>query len=137
MSENGCAFHEKLEQRVSDVEDEIVDLKTKQLLDTQKSDMLFENTMKAISDLSGAIKSLKDTNKDIQETLRGMQNEIKDSNRKADDVKEQLEKLDAKVCQIDSEGQFNIRTFLQKNFPIIIGLVMGGTGIFAWINALM
>ena len=136
MGEN-CAFHEKLEGRVSDVEDDIANLKTKQLLDTQKSNMLFENTMKAISDLSGAIKSLKDTNKDIQETLRGMQNEIKDSNKKADGVKEQLEKLDAKVCQIDSEGQFNIRIFIQKNFPILVGLIMGGTGIYAWVNALI
>ena len=35
MGEN-CAFHEKLEGRVSDVEDDIANLKTKQLLDTQK-----------------------------------------------------------------------------------------------------
>lgn len=134
MGENGCAYHEKLEQRVSEVESEVVDLKTKQLLDIQKSDMLFENTMKAISDLSGAINSLKQTNKDIQETLRGMQNEIKDSNKKADGVKQQLEKLDAKVCQIDQNDKISILEFIKKNF---ITIIIFSSGVVFWIKALM
>ena len=63
--------------------------------------------------------------------------EIKDTNRKTDDMKEQIQKLNDKVCAIDDEGQFNIRIFLQKNFPILVGLIMGGTGLYAWVNALM
>ena len=93
--------------------------------------MLFENTMKAISDLSGAIKSLKDTNKDIQETLRGMQNEIKDSNKKADGVKEQLEKLDAKVCQIDENDKFSILEFIKKN---LVAIIIFSSGIGFWLK---
>jgi len=133
MGEN-CAFHEKLEGRVSDVEDDIANLKTEQLLDIQKSDMLFENTMKAISDLSGAINSLKDTNKDIQETLRGMQNEIKDSNKKADGVKEQLEKLDAKVCRIEENDKFSILELIKKN---LVAIIIFSSGIGFWLKTLM
>lgn len=123
--ENPCIYHEKLEQRLSYVESDVTGLKTQTALDSQKSDLLFKNTMTVISDLSAAIKSLESTNKDIQDTLRGLQDEIKDSNRKADEAKVQLEKLDAKVCQIDSEGQLNLRETFRKYFIPVLLFVSG------------
>lgn len=63
-----------------------------------------------------------------------MQNEIKDSNRKADDVKEQLEKLDAKVCQIDENDTFSVLEFIKKN---LVAIIIFSSGIGFWLKTLM
>ena len=133
MGENNCSLHGEIELRLGSAEKDIeningrVDVLEKTTaLDNQKFTMLLEN----LSKLPDAINDMKDT-------MLLMQNEIKETNRKTDDMKTQIQKLNDKVCAIDSEGQFNIRIFIQKNFPILVGLVMGGTGIYAWINALI
>lgn len=135
-----CISHDGFEIRLNNVEKDIknvekhvgkIDIRVEVLekntaLDNQKFTMLLENLGK-----------LPDAINDMKDAMILMQGEIKDTNRKTDDMKEQIQKLNDKVCAIDDEGQFNIRIFLQKNFPILVGLIMGGTGLYAWVNALM
>lgn len=120
---DGCVFHEKLEQRVSDVEDEISELKTKQLLDNQKFTMILENLSK-----------LPDAINNMEKTLIGMQEEIKRSGDKTESLEKKFDKLNAKVCEIDEDGKFDIRKWIRQNF---IALVLAVTGVGAWISTLI
>lgn len=143
MSEK-CNAHDNFEYRIGqaeikieDMDGRLVELEKDSALESQRSNMLFENTMKAISDLSCAITSLKNTNSDIQNTLLGMQSEMKEANTQTDDIKKKLDKLSDKVCTIDDESKFNLRIWFREKFPYIAVLVASGTSLGLLISALI
>jgi len=127
MGENNCSLHGEIELRLGSAEKDIenidgrVDVLEKTTaLDNQKFTMLLENLSK-----------LPDAINDIKDTMLLMQNEIKETNRKTDDMKTQIQKLNDKVCAIDSESMFNLRIWLKQNF---ISIILAVTGVSAWVT---
>lgn len=126
-SDEKCLFHELHEKKLDDFDKRINDLETKTALDTQRFTMILEN----LSELPGAIKCM-------ERSMCSMQREIETSNKKTDSMKEQLEKINAKVNQIDNEGKYNIRQFASNNFTqIVIGVAIISAVVTAWIGKLI
>ena len=128
-------IHEKqIEQNkknIEDIQDKMVEIEKNTALDAQRFTLILEN----LSRLPDAIDSIKDS-------LVTMQMEIKNANDKTDSLKEKIEKLNNKVCQIDEEGSFNIRQAIKDHFVLAIVFVAGfsiyaSTVLFPYFQSIM
>lgn len=127
---DGCVLHEGFERRLIDnensidnVDKRVIKLEKTTALDNLKFTMLLEN----LSKLPEAINDMKDT-------MLLMQTEIRETNRKTDDMKNQIDKLSDKVCAIDEADKISILGIIKKN---IVSIIFFSSGIGLLIKALM
>lgn len=120
-----------MDEYVDGVDRRVTKLEKNTALDAQRFTLILEN----LSRLPDAIDSIKDS-------LVTMQMEIKNANDKTDSLKEKIEKLNNKVCQIDEEGSFNIRQTIKDHFVLAIVFVAGfsiyaSTVLFPYFQSIM
>lgn len=111
------------EKKIDDVDIRVDKLETTTALDNQKFTLILEN-------LSGLPSAMSD----IRETLILMKNEIREAGDKTDRLEHKFDKLNDRVCQIDSEGKLNLREWIKSNF---IPLAIAISGILAWASTLV
>lgn len=122
-----CNKHRDIENRVKSTEEKLSDLE-KSFIESKVNNAKIEQILENLAKLPDVMTSM-------EKTLISMQYEIKEANQNTDILRIDLKDLEKQVSKIDSEGKFNIRTYLKRNFPLIAGLLTFGSGIATmWIS---
>lgn len=120
MADNICPREEDHERRISKLESRFDDLYER----FYNSDKHFAVLFAEISGSLDALSGLPDAIGEMTTTMIQMQASINDNGSKTDELSGTVNKLSAKVDEMDAKDKISMLAFLKANWPVIVVSVL-------------